>query len=617
MDEEDIRDAEEDRTLSTVDEFASLGSTAEDSKRLGGILDLFRTTGETIGVKLLKRMGWKEGQGIGPRVRRTAFTTSEDDTREGAYSFAASDPDMISLSRKADHKGLGYDGEAPLSSVSGKVPISGRSRKAENDSDDESTMSHSLFDKSRKTDQRRGRKGGFGVGVLNDTGSDEEDPYQIGPRIYYSRTLGGEKKSKKKDFGCATSNPRIKSNSLFVAQKSSSAKLGSSFRKCHDGRLPLEGFVLAGEMDPSAATTLQDERHKPPEIPPDWKSARTATMDLSTSRYVSVADAAKLSSLNAKSRATMLGETQLPGKSVFDFLTPAARNKIVAVSGRDDLPPALNEAAPKASGKPDSHEYESLRGLVPPTGTEDALKAPRVGFRGWMPYAEDEHKRLRYHAYLEGRAGLQDSFPARPANMSKEAWAIELQEFAHAAQATNLMASRFTSSSTSQPQATSQPSSPSSSLLGYPASKAADTAEAAARMGMFGPMTRSVQNFYPTRLLCKRFNVQPPVNGNLDSEHRPGKAGTAGVANMSRFQSAGYQTSSDSHAQLLPKSFSDHLATASVAGTSLNTDAHDIDQQEKKTVVDAGCNDALEADRPGQAVFKAIFDSESSVEEND
>ena len=39
-----------------------------------------------------------------------------------------------------------------------------------------------------------------------------------------------------------------------------------------------------------------------------------------------------------------------------------------------------------------------------------------------------------------------------------------------------------------------------------------DPAEEAAKMGMFGNMTRSVRDFYPTRLLCKRFNVKPPVH---------------------------------------------------------------------------------------------------------
>src|SRR5688500_9765084 len=39
---------------------------------------------------------------------------------------------------------------------------------------------------------------------------------------------------------------------------------------------------------------------------------------------------------------------------------------------------------------------------------------------------------------------------------------------------------------------------------------AESSAEAAARMNMFGPLTRTRTNFYPARLLCKRFNVANP-----------------------------------------------------------------------------------------------------------
>jgi G patch domain-containing protein 1 len=59
MDEEDIREAEESQTMSTAEQYAGLGSTGEDLKRREALGDIFRPTGETIGVKLLKRMGWK------------------------------------------------------------------------------------------------------------------------------------------------------------------------------------------------------------------------------------------------------------------------------------------------------------------------------------------------------------------------------------------------------------------------------------------------------------------------------------------------------------------------------------------------------------------------------
>jgi G patch domain-containing protein 1 len=118
MDEEDIADAEDARRVQTAEGFAGLGSTQEDASRRGAFIDLFRVEGETIGVKLLKKMGWKEGQGVGPKVRRKARLDGVERLGEDAdatYFFAPENTHMISFIRKNDHKGLGFDGETKLS----------------------------------------------------------------------------------------------------------------------------------------------------------------------------------------------------------------------------------------------------------------------------------------------------------------------------------------------------------------------------------------------------------------------------------------------------------------------------------------------------------------------
>ena len=68
------------------------------------------------------------------------------------------------------------------------------------------------------------------------------------------------------------------------------------------------------------------------------------------------------------------------------------------------------------------------------------------------------------------------------------------------------MATRFTSSTFLQ----GSESESQTTLLNKPAEKPEDPAVAAARINMYGPMTRSTTEFYPTRLLCKRFNVKDP-----------------------------------------------------------------------------------------------------------
>ena len=55
-----------------------------------------------------------------------------------------------------------------------------------------------------------------------------------------------------------------------------------------------------------------------------------------------------------------------------------------------------------------------------------------------------------------------------------------------------------------------KPVIPDASQKSETESEMTSTAESAARMNMFGPLTRTKVDFYPNRLLCKRFNVANP-----------------------------------------------------------------------------------------------------------
>jgi G patch domain-containing protein 1 len=615
MDEEDLREAEEARVLSTSEGFAGLGTTKEDVMRTGGLMDIFRVAGDTVGVRLLKRMGWREGQGIGPKVRRAVRTDDGEAASNKTYLFAPDDPQMISFNRKTDHKGLGYSGEARLPSSQKSATTQSSTRS--DDEEDTETRTGLVRNVARK----KGKTGGFGVGILNDTGSDDEDPYQMGPKILYTKVLGGAKKlDKKKKSTLGSANPLVAARPVFTSKKVNDAKSASGFRKCHDGRFPLDGFVLSSELDAFASISLQDNIYKPLEVPPDWKSSKTGQQHQPESTYVSAAEAAKASSLNAQSRSALLGEEQLPGKSVFDFLSPSARERIVAASGRSNLPAAGGEKAPKGYEATAEEEWKTLQDSVPHLDSNLALQALARGVGGWMPYAEDEAKRSRYRAYLETQAGTRQGLPPRGKDMSKDDWVIEMQEFARAAQVfkpvDGLIASRFTSSSV-QPQGSPDTGSGTStgSLVTKPASKPEDPAEAAAKLGMFGPMTRSVQNFYPTRLLCKRFNVKPPAivqpeSGDVSTQQ--------GAPQTPSFQSYGFQTSSTVDVVPGRKPGEGQLmlegGPSNPSGTADELTNSGKASEEVPFVVDAERNEALEGERPGEAIFKAIFGSDDDDE---
>ena len=441
MDEEDLKEAEDSRQLETSETFTGFG-TEHDVRHRDVLMDLFRPAEETVGIRLLRKMGWKE-----------------DQHKQQSISAA-----NIALRPKNDRKGLGFEAADSLASAT--------------EHSKSSTSQERRLDDSAQTRQKKSQKAAFGVGIMNDTGSDDEDPYSMGPQISYNRVIGGDKKQKKKaSSSVSTANPSLKSKPVFLSKKL--ANMQGVLRKCHDGRLPLEGFVLGDEVEAMASLSLQNDRYKPPDVPADWKlSLVSQTESTEQPDFQSVSEAAKSSTHDAKSRASLLGETQLPGKSVFDYLSSAARDRLAKASGKSDLPPALGEKAPDGY---QTAKSENLQDLVPKLDQEVALQALTRGQSGWMPYSEDEAKRDRYKAYLEIRAGFRptgegDELPSRAEGVTQEAWIQEMQEFARAAQVfrpvTGQMASRFTSS-TSNVANSSDPDS-TESLLSRPKAKPED-----------------------------------------------------------------------------------------------------------------------------------------------
>jgi G patch domain-containing protein 1 len=604
MDEEDIREAEESQQLKMSEEFAGFG-TQHDPMRQSAAIDLFHPTEETVGTKLLRRMGWREGQGIGPKVRRAAETEVDGEDAE-THLFAPADVHVAALTRKNDTKGLGYTGE-----LHNQIDPPSQSKKPTRavlpstaQSDDDDSRPFAAITKAKALR----KKTGFGVGILNDNGSDDDDPYSIGPRISYNKTLGEAKQAKTKTKKPVTAaNPMLKHKPTFVSK--TLANLKGVLRTCHDGRLPSDGFVLADELDSFSTMSLSDDKYRPPAVPEDWKSSISPQTEVeSAADFVSTADAARSSTMNVKSRASLLGEASLPGKSVFDFLSSSARDKLVTASGRTNLPAAGNEAGPNVPPPP------SLQDKIPQLETSLAKQALVRGQTGWMPYAEDLSKRERYKHYLEHQAGVlpPQTLPSRAPKMSEDDYLLELQEFARAAQVfkpiSGVMASRFTSStSTPQSSTNEQTDHALEALLSKPRPRPEDPALQAAKMGMFGPLTRAFVNFYPNRLLCKRFGVDMPVH-SAPPTHDAGP-GTSSMPESTQtpamqfksFASAGFQTSEKDDVQ------------PSVPSTAKQEVLPVLRDPERAAHVDE--NEALEKERPGMDVFKAIFGSD--VEDDD
>lgn len=533
MDEEDLKDQEETRQISTTDGFAGFG-TADDPGARDVLDDLFKPTEDTMGEKLLNKMGWKKGQGIGPRTRRRVDPKDENsEVREFPPEYSP----MLAFAQKNDVRGLGFGNEGG-SLLETHFEAKTKLTSGRQDSTDDDGRPGLSFMARSKPKATRPARSGIGVGSLNDTGSDEEDPYEMGPKMSYNRVMGGDKKKEKKNKASSTNaNPLLKTKPVFISKSRQLPSVLTSLRKCHDGKLPLTGFVLADELDSFGAMSLSDDKYKPPEVPGDWHPSRTSQEPIDAGQAALPTTTEHAAQQTADSRRAALGEQSLPGKSVFDYLSPEARTRLATATGNHALPPALDERpVPTTSTTPQLHPPTLAIPSLDPTTAQTALT--RLRKDKTPPYADDLPKQGRYKDFLRYSSEPPPQPPAQRIpplraphhKFNDDAHVAELAEFVATAElfkpATGFLASRFTSASatstTKPPNGANTDTNTDAGLtaedtddlLSRPPPKPSDPAVDAARMGMFGIATRSSRSWQPSRLLCKRFGVEVPVSWN-------------------------------------------------------------------------------------------------------
>jgi G patch domain-containing protein 1 len=131
----------------------------------------------------------------------------------------------------------------------------------------------------------------------------------------------------------------------------------------------------------------------------------------------------------------------------------------------------------------------------------------------------------------------------------------------------------------------------------------------AARMGMYGPMTRDARPWQPSRLLCKRFGVKDPNPEPVVPEDKSSAPGTSTGPGNSWNAEAALADAGKSAEEV-----SSIMASAPVKGTAGKRDLANIGLGED----DEQGKDTLTYERPGMDIFKAIFasDEEDSDDED-
>ncbi|EJD48090.1 DUF1604-domain-containing protein [Auricularia subglabra TFB-10046 SS5] len=606
MDDEDLAEMRDSMKLvDTTEEMDLTGGTqAELRKRMGdGPKDeitsaleeaLLPATQDSVGARILKKMGWRPGQGVGPRVTwkqlkhqdaqsstlssaDVASTAAPPEEHEEAskHTYAPRDTKLPVFTRKTNNHGIGYSPGA--------------------------TLHESLA--TAKASTGPNISAGFGLGALNEAEDDDIDIYDssIGPSGS-RRTAAYDIRDNDDDERPAL-GPRRPNLANVSAHASSS--LSDSSNTFHNGQPVISGFVV------SSKKISEDTWFPMPEIPAGWKPDPTRvwkedkSVDAQPPPPPPRQPGNWKSTISADQRGSMLGETPLPAapRSVFDYLAPKDRERLRAL----------------AAGKPGAVPPPPVPIVIPPLEPRVAQAA----LKGFQPFAADPAKQARYTQYLQSFASPGDDVPKlapRPGQSNADLNS-EVAGFANAAKifkpVSGAMASRFTTASVVEtgPKAAEGLHRPSetASYLTQPVPekeremKLEDPPKVqAAKAGMFGPLTRESEVWFPARLLCKRFGVKDP--------HPEGAAAEAAAASVlekkTQFeQETARLAAAASVGAGVGEAPGDEGSTAAVRKPDLSNVGLGEDETQGR--------DTLTYERPAMDIFKAIFASDGEDSDDD
>ncbi|KAI9512271.1 hypothetical protein F5148DRAFT_1008581 [Russula earlei] len=608
MDDEDLAELRESQLMAGVkgqqqrDAFGAAhpdvpqGDTEQDSMAASIQRALMPPPEDSPGVRLLKKMGWRPGQGVGPRVSwRTRkiqdllaagksingvdIDALDDDEEAKRHLYPPRDTVVPRVPTKSDAHGLGFVAAAGLMESLGQRPP-----------------------------QPKGPKlaAGFGLGALNEAEDDDID--------VYDSTSRGDRTYMPYDA------IRDADDSSGVNRSKSIQKVTTTAQqRFPNGVVVLSGFALS--PDP-----IQKEQWFPiPEVPQGWKPDPWRVWQKEPGVDDAVASASTRTSvlgkrkLTADQRGAILGETPLPStRSVFDYLSKEDRERIEHAAA------SLHPAAP-----------DSMPGPVepPPAPSNIPYTAPHIAsaaLKGFMPFTGDPAKQARYVAYLSSQStpdALELLPPKLPGETSEE-YHKELSDYSKSAAifkpVSGAMASRFMTAAvievgpnangglhqpTHEPEPAVAPAQGGKEREKEPPRREEEEQSSkahAARTGMFGALTRDVVPWQPSRLLCKRFGVKDPNPDITTDTPLRGVASTGGNAWK---------------AEEAPAEVDMHTATGTAdAGPSSASTSHRTTRDLENIGLgedDSQGRDTLTYVRPSMDIFKAIFASDDEDSDED
>ncbi|KAI9020210.1 hypothetical protein CLU79DRAFT_756186 [Phycomyces nitens] len=626
MDDEDLQSLAGAKKLVATEEFDIIGGTErelaarkklqeEDAERGGSlgflsssIINMIGPPKDSVGIRLLRKLGWKPGQGIGPRMSRQQRSKNKDDEDEDEddededehmsdITFAPRDTPIVNFHSKTNGRGLGYDLEKSVPQVAEMRRLRELAKHNGEKSD------RSAFGVQGNSTKRAG----FGLGTFEDDEDDEDVyGYEDGAQNIHHSLYDPDVDQDDPTPWSSTIKRKKEANDV--------SKIRSS-----DGRLPLKGFIYSPESQELG------KWYQPPKVPTDFDCQHRSILD------DQIDIARPQHGLSSDQRGHILGEKPVHTRSVFDYITPKSKHQL------DNTLRFIAEAA-----KPIDRSKLAGFTIVPKEVATLALK-------GYMPFSENLKKRARYREYLENMMGKKslDGQPKTelpiPEGLNYEDATKEMEEFSKSARmygrVNNMINSRFTSASGSHIEQNSfegglqteaewrhEKQEKEKEVVEEPEKKLTQEAEAAS-MKMFGQLTRSILPFYPTKLVCKRFNVRNPHPDHVETN--------VSATGHSRTQAGSHQALSedsmdsmlrkrDSATASIPKTIKDDPALAAVIPKPSERSG-DPDAPTAPLVVETvqvpeqtvQSELALDYERPSMDIFKSIFENWDDEDEDE
>ncbi|EDV40227.1 uncharacterized protein Dana_GF10404, isoform A [Drosophila ananassae] len=469
---------------------------------------LLRPVRDKIAVRVLKSMGWKPGQGVGPRQtkkekrqatarnKREQYllehygaeglpaqkenhadkvdTEDEDEEEDEEITFAPDDYEPMFFTPKENRFGMSYSGLS-------RDPILSKSSSSSG-----TPMQHiNLFgqlEKQAKGKQLSIRGQAFGVGAFEE---EDEDIYARDDLTRYDFSLADKKTKKKKQQFVQQQN---------VIEGFSEDKSGVALQAPFAIDLPRDFTPRNWLQRKSRFAPLDRARARELEAATEYKRSGLGRHDLNPDQRAQLLGEKKKEKSGEKVESPKRNPFKDPGKSLLERINARTegftKGGVITESG-EELETAVSKEVKTSNAAIQEKAAAKTAELGPSNGT-------------FKPFLQDEAKQQRYEQFVAAK--LKDEaeiskFLAdlQPVTLSLWDREMEKKEFIQAAKIyrplDGLMNDRFVSETTVQAeQEKEKKKSPEEGKI---------------------VMERSKTMWKPASLLCKRYNIPEPFGGAM------------------------------------------------------------------------------------------------------